>query len=146
MSCVVLCSCLFWRWIDIPSLHYLERFRNFLYFLLLCQVTNLFFHRKRRQSPYLFQIVAYDEVCAYLLWFVCPRGPFPPALSRTTRPPDFPCSARTRASRLPVACPVGREPPYVRCRQGRNLVRWSVVVRQWPDILGIIALFRLVLP
>lgn len=54
---------------------------------------------------------------------------------------------RTPVRALPASPRLARlaASPVRRCSQGRNR-RAPALARQWPDILGIIALFRLVLP
>lgn len=57
---------------------------------------------------------SYARGFVFISPLVClsPR-PFPSCPLPYPRPPGFPSAPRTRAPRLPVACPVGREPPYV---------------------------------
>lgn len=69
----------------------------------------------------------------YLLELVCPRGPFPPALSRSPPPRGFPLPHATLLRR-PAACPVARG----RCRDGTNAIACGTRAAR-PDILGIIA-------
>ena len=60
--------------------------------------------------------------CAYLLELVCPRGPFPPALSRTPDPPRFPFCPPHARSPPPRGLPGWPRAPVRSGSQGRNLV------------------------
>jgi len=134
----LLCSCVFWRWIDIPSLHLLVAFWHFSTSLLsnhtLSCVIKRFF---KSISP----IYPADEVvhisfglsvpeALSLLPSPAPQTPRFPFCSAARALPAFPWLARLAASPRPAL-------------QSRLQLGCFVVVLSWPDILGIIALFRL---